>query len=102
MNNSLLLSPPVAFLIYIPLVMLIIMGWQAAGRPRKAQPGKEQHLRLRAKKHPPSPLRRVTGRSSWSHSSLPSCTWECWCLVSGTLNGPQAIYIVGLALAWSR
>lgn len=95
---EIILTPPVAFLIYIPLVMLIIwVGKQLAG-PEKPSAAKSSSYGGGEKA---SSIAAAPGYRPFFLVAFFFAILHLGMLVlgSGDLNGPQAIYVTGLALA---
>ncbi|RPJ36682.1 MAG: hypothetical protein EHM21_18870 [Chloroflexi bacterium] len=98
MNNNFLLSPPVAFLLYIPLVMLILwIGKKLAG-PESPSPEKSS---IYSSGEKASTIAAAPGYRPFFLVAFFFAILHLGMLVLGlgTLNGAQAIYLIGLALA---
>lgn len=93
-----ILTPPIAFLIYIPLVFLILwLGRQLAG-PGKPSPEKSSIYGAGEKA---SNIAAAPGYKPFFLVAFFFAILHLGMLVLalGTLNGAQAIYLVGLAVA---
>ncbi len=93
-----ILTPPIAFLIYIPLVMLIIwLGKQLAGPER---PSEAKSSSYGSGEKAPS-MAAAPGYRPFFLVAFFFAILHLGMLVVGVgeLNGSQAIYIIGLSLA---
>ena len=93
-----LLTPPIALLVYIPLVLMIVwIGRQLAG---PGKPSAEKSSIYGAGEEAPT-IAAAPGYKPFFLVALFFAILHLGMLVLGTgnLQGPQAIYIVGLALA---
>jgi NADH:ubiquinone oxidoreductase subunit 3 (subunit A) len=93
-----ILTPPIAFLIYIPLVMLITwVGKQLAG-PNKPSAAKSSSYGAGEKA---SSIAAAPGYRPFFLVAFFFAILHLGMLVlgAGELDGPQAIYVVGLAIA---
>lgn len=95
---NILLSPPIAFLIYIPLVLLITWAGRQLAGPGKPSAAKSSGYSSGEKA---STLAAAPGYKPFFLVALFFAILHLGMLVLGVgdLNGPQAIYITGLVLA---
>lgn len=96
---EILLSPPIAFLIYIPLVMLIVWVGQQLARPaEKPSPAKSS---LYGSGEEAPTFAASPGYRPFFLVALFFAILHLGMLVLGfgNLSSPQAAYIVGLAIA---
>jgi NADH:ubiquinone oxidoreductase subunit 3 (subunit A) len=95
---KLLLTPPIAFLLYIPLVLILVwIGKQLAG-PEKPSPEKSS---LYSAGEKASTIAAAPGYRPFFLVAFFFAILHLGMLVLGVgnLSGPQAIYIAGLAVA---
>jgi NADH:ubiquinone oxidoreductase subunit 3 (subunit A) len=95
---QIILTPPIAFLIYIPLVLILVWAGQQLAGPGKPNPAKQSIYSAGEKA---SNIAAAPGYKPFFLVALFFAILHLGMLVLGlgTLNVPQAIYVVGLALA---